>query len=271
MLWCNAGKTQWRVVLSLCLSSLFPLCSFAQSRECDKIVITDDSDYGPIHWYDGSKLMGASIDIVTTALKAIQAPYVIRYVGPMQRVLQAGKDGEVDIIASLRPTPERLRYLEFSKVQMFNNFPTVFVAKGREFRYSGWNDLVGKKGGITAGNQFGGDFDDFMKKNLNVEIAQKTYINFKKLELGRLDYVISGYFSGMGYLLRAEQQDKFVALTPPLVNNPSTLAFSKRSPCLKYLKLLDVELGKMRDRDQFREILNKNVQLYRNASIAPAN
>ena len=262
---------QWAWLGLLCLLSFFSPDTFAQPQQCDKVIITDDSDYGPVHWYDGIRLRGASIDIVTTALDAIHVPYVVRFVGPLERVLQAGKDGEVDIISSLRPTPERARFLEFSKVPVLSNSPTIFVAKDRAFSYTRWTDLIGKKGGITAGNQFGGGFDAFMKKSLNIEVAQKTYMNFKKLELGRIDYLISGFISGQGYLLRTNQQDRFVALTPPLVDNPSTLAFSKLSPCLKYLPPLDAELEVMLERGQIKEILDKNIQLYRDASAAPSN
>jgi len=261
----------WRSVLLACVIASGSSCAVAQQRECSQIIVTDDSDYSPLHWYDGKSLNGASIEIATTALKAIQAPFLVRFVGPLERVLQAGKDGDVDLIASLRPTPERMKYLEFNKAPVFANPPTLYVAKGHEFIYSGWNDLIGRRGGMTAGNQFGGGFDDFMKKNLTIEVAQKTYMNFKKLELGRIDYFIAGYYNAEGYLLKSRQQSKFVALKPAVANTFSTIAFSKRSPCLKYQQALDTQIGIMRDQGVLDEILERNIRLYRDVAEEVGN
>ncbi len=231
----------------------------AQQRECTKVVISADSDYAPLQWYDGKNLRGASIDIAVAALQAINVPFEVRFVGPFYRVLEEAKSGEIDMVASLKENPERREYLSFVPVPLFANPIAVFVAKDKRFAYAGWNDLIGKKGGVTRGNQFGDGFDAFLAKNLKIEEEQKAYMNFKKIELGRLDYLITGYYSGLIYLRQSGQEDRFMALRPYVAQSDNLIAISKRSPCLKYLPALEQQLNNMRQKGQFKQILDKHL------------
>lgn len=234
----------------------------AQPRECAKVVLSADSDYAPLHWYNGKKLSGASIDIATAALTAMKVPYEVRYMGPFHRVLEGARRGEVDMITSLKDTPERREYLAFSSVPLFSNPIAVFVARNRSFAYARWSDLIGKKGGITLGNQFGNGFDEFMEKNLTVESEQKAYMNFKKIELGRIDYLITGYYSGLAYLRKNSMTDKYVALKPYIAETDNLIAFSRQSPCASLLPALDAQLNLMRQRGELKAILDKNVNAF---------
>jgi len=244
-------------------SALMVMChavpALAQQQECTRVVISADSDYAPLQWYDGRILRGASIDIAMRALQAINVPFEVRYVGPLQRVLDGARSGEVDMVVSLKDTPQRRDYLSFVPVPLFTNPIAVFVAQDKRFAYAGWRDLEGKKGGMTRGNQFGGGFDEFMAKNLTVETEQKLYMNFKKIELGRIDYLITGYYSGLFYLRESGQADRFVALRPYVSESDNLMAISKRSPCIKYLPALEAQLGSMRQKGLLKEMLGKYI------------
>jgi polar amino acid transport system substrate-binding protein len=245
-----------------CHAWLFLLVSVtavAEQTECVKVLISADSDYAPLHWYDGNHLRGASIDIAVSALQAINVPYEVRYTGPFHRVLDAARSGEIDMVTSLKDSAERREYLRFVPVPLFSNPIAVFVGKERRFAYNGWADLIGKKGGLTRGNQFGNGFDEFIAKRLTVEEEQKAYMNFKKIELGRLDYLITGYYSGLLYLRQSGQADRFVALQPFVTSSDNLLAMSKRSPCMKYLPALENQLNNMRQKGQLKQILDKYV------------
>jgi len=257
------GRLHGALILGTALSLSFVSAqALAQQESCKKIVISDDSDYGPMHWYDGKKLTGVSIDVVTAALSAMQIPYEVRFMGPLQSVLEAAKRGELDMIASLKETPARREYLAFTKEAVFANPVAVFVARDRTFTYTKWSDLIGKKGGISQANQFGDGFDEFIEKNLVVEVEKKTYMNFTKVDMGRIDYLITGYYSGLAYLKQSGQQDRFVALKPFVSDAQSMVAISKRSPCLKYLPALDKQLAIMRQQGQLNAILERNLAAF---------
>lgn len=239
--------------------ALLPCAALAQPKQCSKMIISADSDYAPLHWYDGQKLTGASIDIATTALSNLGIPFEVRYSGPFQRVLQGARNGEIDMISSLKDTPQRREYLAFAATPLFSNPIAVFIPKERQFSYSNWHDLIGKKGGITLGNQFGGGFDEFLASNLKIEVAQKSYMNFKKAEMGQLDYVITGYYSGMIYLAQADLANNFVALKPFVSETDNLIAISKLSPCIKHLPRLNEELESMRKKGTLAAILNRHI------------
>jgi len=250
-------------ILSRCVLFLVlvPLAALSQEKECRKVVISADSDYAPLQWYDGKQLTGASIEIATTALSALGVPYEVRYVGPFHRVLKSAQEGEIDMISSLKDTPERREYLAYTNVALFANPIAIFIAKDRRFSYAGWNDLIGKKGGVTLGNQFGNGFDEFLRANLQVEAEQKAYMNFKKLELRRIDYLITGYYSGVAYLNASGQNDKFIAVKPYVSESDNFIAISRSSPCIKHLKALNLQLDNMRRDGELKLILDKHIAL----------
>lgn len=225
------------------------------AADCSKVVISADSDYAPLHWYDGKRLTGASIEIATRALSALNIPYEVRYVGPFNRVLKEAETGEVAMVSSLKNTPERQQYLAFASVPLFPNPIAVFVARDQRFAYSEWKDLIGKRGAITLGNQFGGGFDEFLRDHLTIETAQKFYMNFSKLDSGRIDYLITGYYNGVIYLNQSGQADRFVPLRPFVTETDNYIAMSRANPCVKLLPRINAQLEAMQKRGELRAVL----------------
>lgn len=250
-------KNLTRLALSLC--ALF--YSSVQAAQCSKVVLSADSDYPPLHWYDGKRLTGASIEIAVSAMQALNIPFEVRYAGPFHQVLRGAKSGEIDMISSLKDTPERREFLTYTSVPLFANPIAVFVQSDRKFAYTGWNDLIGKKGGVTQGNQFGNGFDDFLNKNLTIEVQQKLHMSFTKLELGQINYLITGYYSGLAYLASVDQQNKFVALKPFVTQTDNLIAFAKQSPCIVHLKELNAQLERMKKSGALKTILDKHTAL----------
>ena len=250
--------------MRLLLFSGAAFCSLAHCAECSKVIISGGSDYPPLHWYDGSQLTGASIEVATTALKALKIPYEVRYVGPFYRALQGAKNGEIDMLATLKDIPERCEFLAFANPSPFTSPIAVFTLRSKPFIYREWNDLIGKKGGVTLGYQFGDGFDDFLKKQLKVDTEQKTYMNFAKLERGSIDYLITGYYNGLDYLVESKQTERFIAQTPFVTDSKNYIALAKKSPCIKYLKSLNQQLESMQNSGASKEILEKHTRLLLN-------
>ena len=190
-----------------CLALLMTSPCLAQ--ECKKIVISADPAYPPLHWYDGTTLQGASIEITTRILDDLGLPYEVRYVGPWKRVLLNAERGAIDMVVSLKNIPERRDYLEFTSNVAFANPIAVFVPRASNFKYAKWQDLKGKRGGVTLGNKFGNGFDEFMDAQLTTDAAPTPESNFKKMALGRIDYFITGFYTGMAYILEHDLETEF--------------------------------------------------------------
>lgn len=228
--------------------------------DCARVVISGGSDYPPLHWYNGKVLTGASMEVAATAFAAIGVPYEIRYYGPFVRALKGAERGEIDVLATLKDTDDRSRQLEFVPVPLFSSPIAIFVAHARPIEYHGWNDLASKKGGATTGYTYGEGFDQFLRDKLKVEYEQKTYMNFDKLDAGRIDYLITGYYNGLAFLAQSGQLGKFDALHPYVTDSSNYIAFSKASPCMKYSKPLARQLRLMVDNGTIKDILERHTR-----------
>ncbi len=220
--------------------------SRAAGSDCQRLVITADPGYPPLHWYDGKTLRGASISIAQRVLIDLGIPHEVRYVGPLSRVMAMAEHGDVDMVTTLKKTPEREGFLLYPKTPALANPVAVFVRRTHEFQYKEWHDLVGLKGGITRGNLFGNGFDEYLREKLSVEDAPSADVNFKKLSLARIDYFVTGYYAGMAHLLQRGDEERFVAPTPFVTDTPNFITLTRKGRCADKLAQIDAQLDKLR-------------------------
>lgn len=233
-----------------------PLGSLAQA--CNRLILSADPDYPPLHWYDGETLQGASIAIARRVLDDLKIPYEVRYLGPFPRVMAAAQHGEVDLVATLKRTPERDAFLLFPKTPALSNPVAVFTARERPIEFKSRSDLIGLKGGITRSNVFGDGFDEYLRQNLSIEEANSPENSFSKLAVGRLDYFLTGYYAGMAYLLKRGDEDRFVALSPFVVNTPNYLALTRNGRCADKLEALDTRLAQLKKNGVLDELIRQS-------------
>jgi polar amino acid transport system substrate-binding protein len=233
------------------------LTSLAAQAECERMVVTADPGYPPMHWYDGSQFHGASIAIAKRVLEDLKIPYEVRYLGPFPRVVNAAEQGDVDMVTSLKKTPEREQFLLYPRTTALANPVAVFTSKERPFTYRNRSDLVGRKGGITRGNVFGDDFDDYLRHNLTIEEADSPENNFSKLGAARIDYFITGYYAGMAYLLKRGDELRFTALTPFVVDTPNYITLTRKGHCADKLEAIDAKLAQLKKAGVIEELIRQ--------------
>ncbi|MQA23462.1 substrate-binding periplasmic protein [Rugamonas rivuli] len=227
---------------------------------CPKVVVSADPDYPPLHWYDGKQLRGPSVELAARILADLQIPYEVRYVGPWKRVLAYAAAGQVDLVATLKIQPERERYLDFVRTPAFPNPVAVFVQRQRAFIFNNWQDLASHKGGIALGNTFGQQFSQFAASHLRLEESGTADTNFRKLGLGRIDYFVSGLFTGEAWLARRGLGAQFMAMRPFLTEDKNYYAFAKSSPCVKYLDAFETRLKELVASQTNIAMLNASLQ-----------
>lgn len=235
----------------------------AAQAGCTKLVLSADPAYPPLHWYNGKTLQGASIEIAKRVLSDLKIPYEIRYLGPFPRVIAAAERGDIDMIASLKRIPEREVFLLYPQTAAFSSPVSVFTARERPIKFRDRNDLIGKKGGKTRGNLFGSDLDDFIKSHLTVEEANLPENSFNKLALGRIDYFLTGYYTGMAILLKRGDEASFIANAPFLVETPNYLVLAKNGHCADQLERIEAELAMLRKSGALDDLVRKSVQRWK--------
>lgn len=228
--------------------ALMALCLAAAtaSARCSRVVFSANPDYPPYHWVEGGQLMGASVTLTGRILDEMGVAWEARDVGPWPRVLKSAEHGQIDLVVSLKPTPEREAYLVFTRTPAFANPMAVFVPKARPIPFDSPRDLVGKRGGRTAGDRFGDEFDRFAEQSLTLEDADSLGVNFQKLAAGRIDYVVTGLYPGRAQLLRLGLSDRLAPLSQPVNTGFIHHGFSRRSPCAALVEAMSVRLAAAR-------------------------
>ena len=254
-------RTQWLALACLTAGALFPVAHAAPL--CSKVVISGHPDYPPTTWYDGTRLRGGWHAIAARVFSDLGVPYEFSYQGPWARVLSAAQGGRIDFIGTLKINPERQQYLTFSSVAGTPAPITVFTRRDAGLKYSGKEDLMGKLGGRTRGEGYGGEVDSFVNNWLMTEEVASFEINLKKLELGRIAYVITGYYPGTSKLALLGLEDKVVPLKPNLSEDLNHFAFVTKSPCLKHLPAFDKRLAELLKDGTVAQLLSDGVEDWR--------
>jgi len=253
-------KSCWSAVFAVGLS----IVSLAASAAgCKRVVISADPAYPPLHWYDGATLRGASIDITTEVLRRMHVPYEVRYLGPLKRVMAAAKAGEIDMLVTLKITPDRLAFLSYTSTPAFANPIAAFVLSKHEFKYSGPADLAGKAGGIAAGNRLGGEDGQRLMGLLKLEEALDAESNFRKLERGRIDYFVTGLYTGLTTISNRTNAASFSVLKPYLQETFNYPTFVKSSPCLALLPEFDRQLALLNRTGAGAKFIELNMSIWR--------
>ncbi|MBL8307315.1 MAG: transporter substrate-binding domain-containing protein [Rubrivivax sp.] len=231
-----------RAHLGVLLLAALAAAAAPAAAQCTRVVFSANPDYPPYHWAENGRIVGASVALTGRILDELGVRWEARFVGPWPRVLKSAEYGEIDLVVSLKPTPEREVYLQFTPSPSFPNPMAVFSARARPIRFDRPEDLIGRRGGRTAGDRFGDSFDRFAEKSLTLEDADSLDVNFGKLAAGRIDYVVTGLYTGRAHLLRTGMADR-VAPLPHLVNEGFVHhGFSRRSPCAELAAAVDARL-----------------------------
>lgn len=228
---------------------VFTLCGNAVSSaasDCPLISYATNPIYPPFGWTeDGKNYLGASTRLLEllvppgVGLKPIVVPWI--------RAQGMAEKGQIDLLLSIRATPEREKYLNFISSPAFSNAIVAFALKESPLKSADWVKMQSFRGGVSRGDSFGNGFDEYLKQKLNVEVSLNMATNFKKLALGRIDYFVSGEYLGRAYLASKSAEDKFhiVPLKPPISSGNIHFAFAKNSPCNDLVASMNAKLAEL--------------------------
>lgn len=248
-------------LLALFLLQPSGACSAQAGGRCETIVYSANPDYPPYHWASGGGgFDGASIELLR--LVAPKGVALKPVVVPWKRALAMAKSGEIDLIVSLRVTPERSEFLRFTQHRAFPNPIVAFVRRDRAFELRSWADLKGRQGGISQGDTFGGGFDEYMARELRVEEARGMEQNFHKLAAGRIDYFVTGKHLGEAFASRHAEGRDNISLSPPLTDMGIHFGFSRLSPCADLAEQVSARLKELEARGVSAKLIKKYQRRY---------
>lgn len=257
------------MLATLAALGVLALCPAPAAARCSRVVFSANPDYPPYHWAEGDRIVGASVVLTGRILDQLGVAWEARHVGPWPRVLKSAEHGQIDLVLSLKPTPEREAYLVFTPAPAFPNPMAVFTTKARPLHFEQPQDLAGKLGGRTAGDRFGDAFDKLAAQALTLEDADSLGVNFQKLAAGRIDYVVTGLYTGRAQLLQMGLAERIAPLRR-LVNEGSIHhGFSRRSACVALLDAVNAGLVAARREGLEQRLLEDALQQWQTRQPLP--
>lgn len=232
----------------------------AQAADCAKVLVGGHPGYPPLTYYDGREMRGAWMAIASQVLTDLRIPFELTYQGPWPRVLQAAMEGKIDLIATLKESPERLAFLSFTATPAVYADIAIFVRSDSPLHYRTWQDLLGKTGGIVRDERYGMGFDEYMRANLTVETVTSIDLDFKMLQAGRIDYVVTGYYPGLAHIASLRFGAELKALTPLISQTVNGFAFVTAGPCAQYLPAFDRQLAALVKDGTVQRLVDENLR-----------
>jgi polar amino acid transport system substrate-binding protein len=212
---------------------LAPVVATAAGK-CERLVATGNPEYPPYLWRDPQnpqQLIGANADLLQHLAKELGVAVDIIYSGPWSRAQAEVKAGRVDLIAGAFLTMSRLEVMDYVHPAFYFTPNVVWVHRGAEFPYAGWEDLLNRTGDTLVNNSFGQQFDAYAKSNLTIEGVSSLTQAFRKLLLGRTDYVLYERYPGQALADSLGMQDDLLVLDPPISSEGLYLTLSHNSAC----------------------------------------
>ncbi|MGB3598164.1 MAG: transporter substrate-binding domain-containing protein [Pseudomonas neustonica] len=244
--------------------------SMAAENVCERVVVTGNPDYPPIIWapeQGEQALTGVAVEMLQSALAASDIKVEVLNMGSRAKALAAVESGQVDIMAGLFMSRERLASMDYVYPAIMDVPSVFFVRRGAAFAYTGWQDLRGKRGAAQEGSRFGLSFDTYAKDNLALEREATGEAALRKLLAGKLDYVVLERYQGLALAQQMGVDEQLDTLEGSFINAPLYFGISHNSVCNSPDLRAALALGmqEQAQRNEGRRLLDK----YRGIWAAP--
>ncbi|WP_155859892.1 substrate-binding periplasmic protein [Kordiimonas gwangyangensis] len=253
----------------LMLAGLWTAASAAD--RCDEIVATGHPDYVPFSWKSGDSLDGASVDIAKLIAHKLGKPIRVVHSGSWKRAQAAVFTGEVDLLLALYFTEARAERLYYTSP--VTSEPVVAITlTDTDLHYRKREDLEGFQGGKVIGDSFGDELDAYASKSLKLHTVPTVEHLLNLLDHKRIQYAVHGLYPVLVTAHKMGMGARVRTLIPPLTQETSYMAISKRSPCVALLETISAEVESMRATGVVDSFLKSNWDKWarsENTGVAP--
>jgi len=205
----------------------------AGSVSADKIVFCSDTTYPPMEFLQGSKAVGADVDIAQAIAKSLGTSAEIKTTG-FDVIIASLLAKKCDaIISSLTDNAERRKQVDFADYIVVGE--SLMVKKGNPEHIKGLASLSGKSVAVEASTTEKDDLDAFNKKldqqhkkKISIKIYPGDTTAAAALQTGK----VSAYFADATPVFYYIEQSggKFETAGPQIATAPEGIATRKGDP-----------------------------------------
>jgi len=230
---------------------------FVADKETQELIASGHTDWAPIMYQEGDKIVGAGPEIVTRVFGELGIKVNSNYVGPWDVVQEKAESGEIDVVVAAYKTTEREAYMDYSIPYTIDPV-VIMVKKGKVFPYEKWDDLIGKKGVVMIGDSYGQTFDDIIAEKLTVTEVRTPREAFALLENEEADYFVYALYSAEDYIFKNNLSDKVEIASLYASAEYFYLTISKKSSFIDLLPKINSILKKYEEEGIIKEIIEDN-------------
>ncbi|KAF0813859.1 Histidine-binding periplasmic protein [Andreprevotia sp. IGB-42] len=240
--------------------ALAACCSWALAHTASAQTIhLVTGNYPPYEYEEDGKVVGLAVDILKEAFARSQWQVEIRVV-PWARALREAQQGDADAVFSTLKTPEREQAYLFSQESLVPFTSSFFVPANSTIRFDGkLVPLLQYRFGALNEASNGKMFDSAVKSGeiANIEMANDTLTNIRKLMAGRIDIMVSNTYSGVHFLKKNQLTGRARALQPYIDSNPAYIAFTRKRDMRKARQAFDSGLAAMKRDGSYQRIMDR--------------
>lgn len=167
---------------------------------------------------------------------------------PWKRVLKLAKSGLSDGILLLMKTPEREEFLVYTIPYIISREMFYFNTEAHhDFTWNTYNDIARYTIGLVQGYTYGEEFLKAVETyNLNVQYADNTETNIRKLAANRIDLIVEEEIVTETYLSKhPEIGNKITAAEKPVTKYQYHMAFTRNTRFLELIHSINDVLSQM--------------------------
>ena len=213
-----AQLLRWRITVALAL-----VCAAPSVLAVPTVRFAPEKDYGPFVFEtaDG-RVQGLSIDVLEALLPQLDVALTMLPAQPLSAILDAARRGEVDLVSSLRPTPERAAYLSFTAPYV--QVPAVLVVR-QSISPAQIKDLQGQRVAVGKGYAV----ESFVRqkyKGIDWQAVPDDLTALRGLMQGRYQAVVADVAS-VSHAVRSQQIQGVQVVQAIGFNYPLSFAYRK--------------------------------------------
>ncbi|WP_176787519.1 substrate-binding periplasmic protein [Roseospirillum parvum] len=207
---------------------------------------------------EDGEVVGLSSQIIRAVLADMAVPVAGIKTYPWARGLHLLERGRIDGLFSGIRTAERAQRFLYPTEALVRSFWVVVVrrADAARFPFTTWDDLRRGHLGVVRGYSYGAAFDAFLETHPNLQRADDLTQNLRKLDGGRVDYVVADLMHGR-HLIHQLGLDGRLVIAGPRHIAPTHyyVFFSPATVTRDFVDRFNAALGRFKATPRYRALV----------------
>lgn len=240
----------------ICLLTVIWAIVAATSAQAYKPFVIGTDEWEPYEYKQGNKTIGLSTEIVqevfdqcNTVIESITDYPWVR--GEMMLIR-----GDLDGLYTAAYNAERAEKVKYPNVSLVDSSWVLYSKRDKNLKYTKLEDLKGKSIGLVRGYRYTPEFMKYVEMNCQVDYVNQDILNFRKLILDRVDYVIADKYNGSIILDEQKMNDQVTIQDVTVGDIPLYFIFSSKIQD-EFIHTFEEKLKTFKTTEKYRRILLK--------------